>query len=371
MTSNIIATDIPSNKQQSLEPAIDPNARPTFLLDWELTLKCNLDCSYCPTGPDGYHWNSAPHPEYEDCLRTIDFLYEYADVYMEHKAPWTRSAVLNIYGGESLFHPRIVDILEQVRKKHKPYQDRWNLKVTCTTNGIVKPKIFHRVSDLIDEFTMSFHTESSPGQKQLFRDNLLYLQHNNRDFKCIVLMHNDPECWKEDIEFIEFCKHHNMNYLPRQLDGTVNNLYNREQLDWFEHLYGKSLDNGQLSKTGRACCGGRKICTNGDLKNPEFFISDNNFKDWYCGVNWMFVYVRQFNKAIYANKDCRVNFDSSFDPIGHMDNYEELVTWTRDHLEKGTLPVVKCIKNSCWCGLCAPKAKDLETYRQVMHKHLV
>ena len=32
---------------KTIEPAIDPANKISFLLDWEITLRCNLDCSYC------------------------------------------------------------------------------------------------------------------------------------------------------------------------------------------------------------------------------------------------------------------------------------------------------------------------------------
>ena len=93
-----------------LEPAIDPNNRITFLLDWELTMKCNLDCSYCGTGIYGGHDNSTRHPSLDKCLETLDFMFEYADLYMRTKPPGLRYVVLNVYGGESLHHPDIVKI---------------------------------------------------------------------------------------------------------------------------------------------------------------------------------------------------------------------------------------------------------------------
>ena len=123
------------NSVKSLEPAIDPNNKINFLLDWELTLKCNLDCSYCPTGIDGGHDNSTQHPALIDCLQTIDFMFKYADIYMSLRPPGLRHVILNVYGGESLHHPDIVPILEQVHQRHAPYADQWSLTVTTTTNA--------------------------------------------------------------------------------------------------------------------------------------------------------------------------------------------------------------------------------------------
>ena len=43
---------------KSIGFALDPNNVPSFLLDWEVTKLCNLDCSYCGIGIDGGHDNS-------------------------------------------------------------------------------------------------------------------------------------------------------------------------------------------------------------------------------------------------------------------------------------------------------------------------
>ena len=104
---------------ETLEPAIDPNNKISFLLDWEMTLKCNLDCTYCPTdGPQISHDNSTDHPPLAGCLKTLDFMFAYVDLYMAHKPNALKEVVLNVYGGESLHHPDIIEILEQAHAQH-------------------------------------------------------------------------------------------------------------------------------------------------------------------------------------------------------------------------------------------------------------
>ena len=55
----------------SIEP-IDPLG---FQVAWEITLKCNMDCSYCGDG----HNNKTLHPNKEECLKTVDFYYSFQD----------------------------------------------------------------------------------------------------------------------------------------------------------------------------------------------------------------------------------------------------------------------------------------------------
>jgi pyruvate-formate lyase-activating enzyme len=370
---------------ESLEPAIDPGNRITFLLDWELTMKCNLDCSYCGTGPYGGHDNSTRHPSLENCLNTLNFMFEYVDLYMQTKPQGLRYAVLNVYGGESLHHPDIVEILNQVRHRHRPYADRWKLTVTTTTNAIVSNKKLQQITPLIDEFTVSYHTESTEKQKQQFRDNLLTIAQSGRQQKCVVLMHQEADLFEDATNMIEWLTKNNIKILPRQLDGNISTndkrIYNQAQVQWFDKFYktkthSHSMDlledntDTNLTDVGRACCGGRQICANKNYKQRHFYV-ENKFPDWYCSVNHFFLYVKQVNGEVYVNKDCKMNFDGTVGPIGTLDNTQQILSTLRDQIDTNSLPVIQCKKYNCFCGLCAPKAKDLSTYHSIMKKYYV
>lgn len=365
----------------TVEPAVDPNNRITFLLDWELTMKCNLDCDYCTTGIYGGHDNSQSHPQVNDCVATIDFALAYADLYMNTKPRGIKSVVLNVYGGEALNHPNIVDILRAVHQRYEPYQDRWQLSVTTTTNAIVSHKKLLEIIPLIDEFTVSYHTGSTDRQKQTFRDNLLTIKSHNKRLKCVVLMHEDPDLFSDAQAQIQWLEQQDIRHLPRQLDTVArhNRTYNSEQVTWFENLYTKksyrtkiSIDNSKentdLTDTGRACCGGRQLCLNQNYRQRVFF-TNNKFPDWFCGVNHFFLYIKQVNGEIYTNKDCKMNFQGEVAPIGNLNRAQELLSWTQQHLANNNMPVIQCKKYQCWCGLCAPKAQQLSDYREIMKKY--
>jgi hypothetical protein len=365
-----------------LEPAIDPNNRIAFLLDWELTMKCNLDCSYCTEGLYGGHDNSTKHPPISECLSALDFMFEYVDLYMNTKPNGIKYVVLNVYGGESLHHPGIVEILSQVKKKHQPYADRWHLTVTTTTNAIVSDKKLRQIIPYIDEFTVSYHTENTPKQKQQFKNNILTIQAADVRLKCVVLMYEIEEYFADAQLMIEWLVANNIKLLPRQLDDRTNNTnnYNGTQVKWFNNLYqsktygvsDKILINDEikinLSDTGRACCGGRQTCTDQNYRQRHFYV-ENKFPDWYCSVNHFFLYVKQINGELYVNKDCKMNFNGSVGPIGNLNNTKELLSKLKKQFDTNTLPVIQCKKYNCLCGLCAPKAKNLDTYKSIMKKY--
>jgi pyruvate-formate lyase-activating enzyme len=365
-----------------LEPAIDPNNKITFLLDWELTMKCNLDCSYCPSGLYSGHDNSTAHPPLDECLRSIDFMFEYADLYMKYKPNGLKYVVLNVYGGEALHHPDIVEILEQVRIRYKTYEKDWHLTITTTTNAIVSAKKLANIIPHIDEFTVSYHSEATPKQKQQFKDNLLKIKSSGKRSKCIVLMNNQQEYFDDSKLMIDWLSLNDIKLLPRQLDDPSNNQrnYSQEQIIWFNNLY-KNKTHGaadkiatdqlstNLSNTGRACCGGRQVCYDQSYKDRKFFVLDNKFTDWYCSVNWFFLYVKQITGEIYVNKDCKMNFAGEVGPIGNLDNAAAIITTLGNQLSTGSLPIIQCKKYNCLCGLCAPKAKNLETYNTIIKKY--
>jgi len=368
-----------------VEPSVDPNNRISFLLDWELTMKCNLDCSYCSTGIYGGHDNSTKHPELDDCLKTIDFMYKYADLYLNKKINGIKYVILNVYGGESLYHPSIVKILTQAKADYdKKYADRWHLTITTTTNAIVPNKKIKELVNFIDEFTCSYHSGATEKQKQQLKENVLTIKNSGRRVKCVILMHGSEPLFNDSLTMIEWCKENNIKYLPRQLDYPPKETkfnYARNQVVWFDNFYKQKSntsthdvlfkqvdDRYDLSHSGRACCGGRQLCQDKNYKKRDFYV-ENKFTDWYCSVNEFFLFIKQVNGEIFTNRDCKMNFNGEVAPIGYLNNTDDLLLFTKDSLDNNTMPTIQCKKPRCLCGLCAPKAKDLNDFTAIMKKY--
>jgi MoaA/NifB/PqqE/SkfB family radical SAM enzyme len=374
---------------KSIAFALDPTNVPSFLLDWEVTKLCNLDCSYCGVGIDGGHDNSTKHPPLAECLRTINFMYQYVDLYMQHKKPSQRKVILNVYGGESLFHPDIVEILKECRNRYKSFEHKWHLTITCTTNGVVGENQWRRIVPLIDEFTMSYHSENLPKQKQQYKDNILYLKEQNKRFKCAIMMHNNKELFKDSELIIEFCKENNLRYVLKPLDNVepewkysveqfsklktfwVNKVPELKKEDYqkFINTVDEITDVSSINE-GRPCCGGRKLSLNGDLKSCVSYVPKQGFQDWYCSVNWFFLFVQQLTGNIYTNKDCRTSTTGQVEPLGNLSNYQTLLDQVKTQLDKQAMPVIKCVKDICMCGFCAPKADNLNDFKELLDRNL-
>jgi len=339
---------------------VEPNSnvQPPFLITWESTLKCNLDCSYCSS-----HDNSIPHPSLKECCDTLDFLYEYVDVYMNLKVEDQRHVSLNIFGGESLFHPNIVEILEYAIRKHKEGNYIWSLGISTITNGIVKPKIWNDIIRYFDFLTVSHHAETTVEEKKLFKNNLLVLKEDNKNFQVSILKH--PDYVQEYTEMIDWCEQHQIKYWARNLDGPRK--ASQEQTITFVQK------NNVLRNTplGRSCCGGQTFNVNQNYETPISFIDHNRFVDWHCSVNYFFVFVKQITQEVFVNKDCRMGYDGKYGPIGYLYNTDAILNELKQRtVNKSVLPII-CKKERCWCGLCTPKAKTENLFNDIIGKYLL
>lgn len=341
----------------TLEPA-EPTA---FQIAWESTLLCNLDCSYCGNGHD----NTTKHPDLESSLKTVDFIFEYTDLQMQRKPFHLQIANLNIQGGESLFHPDILEILQYVNLKKSHYT--WQMGTATITNAVVGARLWKKISQYIDYYTISYHAESYKKQQDIVRKNILFLKQFNKLFHVAILMH--PKYWNNCVAMVEWCKLHNIKYTTRQIDHHWLDFRFNYSAEQARYLTGLSLGDKlkaaitgkvNLSNSGRSCCGGNTLCASGC--NTDRVI--NKFKGWHCSVDRFFLYIRQNTGEVFTNKDCRMNFDNTVGPIGNLKNPQELL----DRIKSGTNTVV-CKKSSCWCGLCAPKAKTKTQFDQIISKY--
>jgi hypothetical protein len=241
---------------------------------------------------------------------------------------------------------------------------------------------------LIDEFTVSYHAESLPKQQQQYRDNVLYLKRQDRRFKCVIMMHNNPVHWQAAMQTVEFCQTHGLRHILKPLDNwTPGWEYSPDQFDvlknqWTQGVsplrrldYKKSMsDVGQDSKLsiqeGRPCCGGRKLSLNNDLKSSVTFVPRQGFTGWSCSVNWFFLFVHQQTGLVYTNKDCKMSTTNRMEPLGSLTDADVIINTVSQQLSTGTMPVIICAKDICRCGFCAPKAESSEDFFNLIDRHV-
>jgi sulfatase maturation enzyme AslB (radical SAM superfamily) len=345
----------------TLEP-VNPQV---FQIAWESTLKCNLDCSYCGDG----HNNKIPHPSITETLDTVDFIINYVSVIMQSRK--VKEASLNIQGGESLVHPQIIQILKYTNAKAQDLD--WKLYINTITNAVVKDKIWARLVQYINFFTISFHSESSYKQQEQVRKNILYLKTHNKNFHVSIMMH--PKYWDTCVDMVEWCKANDVKFNIRQIDHHWMDFrfnYTSEQAAYISGgaiaptivQKAKAVVTGKvnLSAQSRECCGGLEMCTNETACTKRV---ENKFKGWHCSVDKHFLYIRQTTGEVFTNKDCRMNFDGKVGPIGNLKNTQAIL----DRISAGTNTII-CKKSYCNCGLCAPKAQHKDDYDRIMVKYV-
>jgi hypothetical protein len=362
------------NKIHTIEPAYVPIKKMSFLIDWLITLKCNYECSYCPIGPRG-HDNRRPHPTKEKCLKMLDQMYRYVDVMMQYKNPRFKDATLNIYGGEALYHPDIEEILIGSTKYFEKYSTKWTLNRRMTTNASAQLKKWKIICEHVEGFTLSYHSQSSEKMKNVFKNNIEHLLKIKKEHDIVILMYPHKKYWEDCVEFLNFCQKNKLNFRPRLLDGPLG-VYNQEQLNFLKTLYQNKkgeinfndvLPNKEILNQGRACCGGRSLCLNRDLKIQENFVPRNlGFEGWYCSANWYFLMADLDTENFFTNKDCRVKLDGTVGPIATIDSMDEYILQITESLQKNKLPTMRCVQKICRCGTCAPKSLKKENLYDIM-----
>ena len=360
------------DKLHTIEPAYLPKSKLGFLIDWLITLKCNYDCSYCPISEFG-HDNSIPHPEYEKSLRMLKQLYAYTDVMMMSKKDRFKDAIMNIYGGEAIYHPQFVEIAEATTREFEMYKDRWRLRRRITTNATATEKNWKKIIEHVEGATMSYHTQGPEKLKTLFKKNLDYMVSTGKNYDVVVLMFPEDPYWKECCEMVRHCKENNFVVRPRLLDGDKGAYKERHLNDLAEFLDKEELNNinpSPIQQQVRACCGGRPLCTNREISENQILVprGPEGYRGWNCSANQFFIYGDNTKGRYFTNKDCRVRLDGTTGTVATLDTMDEYTAMIRKQItENKAPPLLTCAQSTCRCGTCAPKSIHKEKLLEVMN----
>lgn len=361
------------NTIHTIEPAYHPKNKMGFLIDWLLTLKCNFNCAYCPTGPTG-HDNSTQHPPLEKCIMMLKQMYKYTDVIMQSKKNNFKDVILNIYGGEAIYHPEIEKIIIATTNEFKPYIDRWRIRRRLTTNASTTEKKWKTICDHIEGITFSYHSESSEKMKTLFKKNIEYAVKIKREYDIIVCMYPHPLYWQDCLNFLKYCTENNLNARPKLLDGPLG-VYNEKKLQelipyikkFNETDVKKIIGNVRIDHRARGCCGGRSMCTNRNIKEYSTLVPrELGFEGWYCSANQFFLHGNNVNGMYYTNKDCRVTLDNTTGPLANLNTMEQYIMQLETQIIKTALPTLTCAQTECLCGTCAPKSLYKENLNNIL-----
>ncbi len=362
------------------------------------------------------HSTTAPFNKLDQYKRTADFIDGYYAIYEQFHATKFRP-VLSFTGGEPAVNPDFFPLIEYLKEEY-PY-----FVLNLTTNGTWSKRRGQFLLDNMDSITVSYHCEGNDKQRQLVRDNLVWMREriaNKHKLKVNVMMHVDH--WEDCIDLIEnVLKPNDIKYIPRtigddgrnryewfeDMDGVMrrtSHKYTDVQMDWIKGHWQhenkkvgdktelKKSDDGDVRKIGRMCCGGRCMTTKAVDSTKEtdtMFIQQSNFKGWNCMVNWFFLHIEEDKDVAYHHQTCMAKtsdtpevhigpllehvttFNANRGPICNLSRSDEYLAWLEDKVfREGRPPTMICPNTHCGCGICVAKARTNEDFERLKAKYV-
>ena len=372
--------------------SIDDKTEKQLMVIWDLGRRCTFACTYCPPHRKN-NWSTLA--SFDELVKTADSLERYSEIYNSKRNERFRVAA-SFTGGEPTVNPEFFRFLEYLQEKYP----HW--KRTLTTNGFYSKRRLETVMKNTDFTTVSYHCEGSEAQKKQVRENLQTMHDAGYGFKINIMFHENPEYFNECVYIAQWCDDRGVQYTPRVIGdqgdiktGLKNktvHTYTETQMNWFKD-YWKAKQNKEPKpayyasnppkpvappadtmamisnqpeekkevgqKIGRPCCGGRQLDLSFDdgSVSEGSFVTNNNFQNWSCMVNWYFLYIHQEVDRIYHHQTCQVNLNGEIGPISKVSNFDEYCDKLEAQFNTGRVPFIRCPKTHCGCGLCVPKAR--------------
>lgn len=365
--------------------AINEKKDQRLMVIWDLGRKCTFACSYCPPHRKNNWSNTA---SFDELVKTADDLERYSNLLNQYRTtPFRLSA--SFTGGEPTVNPDFFPFLEYLQQTYP----HWNR--TLTTNGFYTERKLRLVMDNTNYSTISYHCEGTPEQRERVRENIRIMNEEGYGFKVNVMFHEQDDLFNECVDLCEWFDEIGVNYMPRVIgdqgdvkqgikDKTVHT-YSDEQMKWLKGFWERrkngnkpqSLFGIKPKKTnvgqsiGRPCCGDRQMeLLDGGEWVQSKFVTNNNFENWSCMINWYFLYIHQEIDKIWFHQTCQVNLDGEVNPASSVSGFGSYIDSLETQLGSGHIPYIRCPKTHCGCGLCVPKAKDDDVAANLFKSHV-
>lgn len=376
-----------------------------FQVTWDLGRRCNYDCSYCP---DHRHDNFSPHASLETLTNNVDFLYKYIDLYMDYR--FYKETNIGFTGGEPTVNPNFIPFIQYLKKAYKEkYEDKWRAGFALTSNGAMSSKTANAVMKHFDHITVSYHTEAKDSIKKRVIDRIEQFHNHGPDhnFTISINVMFHAAYFEECQRLCDYFDSKGIKYVPRVIGeepGSRSNFahqYTEKQIVWMKDYWKnntkkvndpspeeikQNTDFGTSAATsdnstpqskqvgysiGRPCCGSRTMClSNNDSSRKSKFVDFREFKGWNCSVNWFFMHIEQQTDSVFHHQTCQAMFGNKRGPIGRLSESDKILEELEKNLKNRTMPTIVCPKHTCGCGLCAPKSKNIESYKKVLFNHV-
>ena len=338
-----------------------------FAVVWDLGRRCTYSCSYCPP-----HRNNkiSPMATFDELCTTLEHVVEYTELYDSFRKSPLRKKI-SFTGGEPTANPAFFDFLDHMRERYP------KISRSLTTNGWFGEDKLKQIKRSTNAGTISYHCEATKKQKDRVIQNAISLKGK---YKVNVMFHKDY--FDECIDVCGILKENGVRLIPRIIGDELPteelfklgyaHKYSDDQMKWFRKYW--EAEGQQVAKTGdsnsglgRPCCGGR--CFNIDGKESKF-LSSTNFKGWYCMINWYGIFLNQELDRIWTHQTCGVNLNGKVEPIGKISEFDTIIDKLADDLfVKRQMPMIRCPKSFCGCGMCITKSDSEDSIKEIFDKH--
>jgi MoaA/NifB/PqqE/SkfB family radical SAM enzyme len=341
-----------------------------FSVVWDTGRFCNYDCTYCEATR---HNNFSKHKPLSEFKDTFKFIKEWTDTYNEHRI--TPAPVhINFTGGEPTANPNFWELIDHI-KSHPGYT------LSLTTNGAWPKKKSEKIAENFASVTVSYHAEAKPRLKKQVIENIMLLAETKVNLQVNVMLHVDY--WEETTQLYETLKSKGIRCNPRPIgDGSVvrkgwfidsdgtnrrtSHEYTEEQQTWFWNQVGLDKKPNTLAEgnqLGRKCCGNIPLQGKVDGTWQPITLIDTHFENWHCMVDWFFLYIDQETKNVYHHQTCKAFYSKTTGPIGNLDQADKMIDDLKSRLFSDNNDHIICPNQRCGCGMCVPKAKDLDDFK--------
>lgn len=395
------------NNSNTTYQYIEPNFEQSLMVTWDIGKRCNFDCAYC--GADR-HDNFSKFPDLSELKKGVLFLMEYFNLILPLKK--NKNASINVTGGEPTANPAFLEFITFLNNSFVNFP--FNININLTTNGSFNKKNLEKISNNTNGITVSYHCDSKPSIKKSVLDNILSLSKIKKHFNVNLMMHPLDEYWDECINLVDIFTKEGVYFMPRVINGLE---YSKEQSEWLKNYWSnknkancvkkndiqiKNLDKKvdednfkperkmkkdiletvkkiKLNENKKTTVGGRHCCVNSvfsvkykdtnEIDNP-IYLTDTNFKSWFCGVNWFFLHLESQTDSIYLHQTCQATFTGGRGAVGTISNYHEFISYVEEQVIGNSENIIICPNNKCGCGICATKAFNKNDYVTLMKKQI-
>jgi organic radical activating enzyme len=311
-------------------------------------------------------------------------------------------ASISFTGGEPTVNPNFIPFVKYLKEAYEEkYKGRWQNALTLTTNGAMSQKMAQAVIDNLSHVTVSYHAESNQKLKDQVRDRILQFKkaEDSGNFRINVNVMFHAQHFDECKDLCEFLEEHDVKYVPRVIGEEADSKpsfahkYSPEQLDYMKNYWNnntkklnkekevskvlsaageKKSESDKLGMSiGRPCCGMRNMCLSNKTESiTSQFVNKRDFKGWSCSVNWFFLHIEQQTDQVFHHQTCQAKFDGTRGAIGKLSQGDIILKDLKNKLENKKMTTIICPKQTCGCGLCAPKSMYSDRYKEVVTEHI-